>query len=76
MIARFFIVLFAALSAVGPAARAQPAPDADGFITLFSGHDLTGWTGLAGYWRVEDEAISGRQIKETSRQTFLVLSTL
>ena len=76
MIARFFIVLFAALSAVGPAARAQPAPDADGFITLFNGHDLTGWTGLAGYWRVEDEAISGRQIKETSRQTFLVLSTL
>jgi Domain of Unknown Function (DUF1080) len=88
MIGRFFIVLFAALSAVSHAARAQPeltsapeaaalpAPDADGFITLFNGHDLTGWTGLADYWSVEDGAISGHQIKETSRQTFLIRSTL
>ena len=82
MIARFFIVLFAALSAVSHAARAQPeltsapVPDADGFITLFNGRDLTGWTGLADYWSVEDGAIRGHQIKETSRQTFLILSTL
>jgi hypothetical protein len=88
MIARSFIVLFAALGAVSHAAGAEPgltaapeiaalpAPEADGFITLFNGHDLTGWTGLADYWRVEDGAISGHQNKETSRQTFLVLSPL
>jgi hypothetical protein len=49
-----------------------PKPDADGFIALFNGHDLAGWAGLAGYWSVRDGAISGHQIKDVSRQTFLV----
>jgi hypothetical protein len=51
-------------------------PDAQGFITLFNGRDLRGWTGLADYWSVKDGAISGHQNKETSRQTFLMLSGL
>ena len=60
-----------------PTARAAlPKPDADGFITLFDGHDLTGWTGLPGYWSVRDGSISGHQTKETSKQTFLVYSAL
>jgi hypothetical protein len=49
-------------------------PDADGFITLFNGRDLTGWMGLPDYWSVRDGAISGHQTKDGSRQTFLVLS--
>jgi len=88
MIARFFVVLLVALCTVSHAARAEPeltaaaetavlpAPDADGFIALFNGHDLAGWTGLADYWSVKDGTISGHQIKETSKQTFLVLSAL
>jgi hypothetical protein len=49
-------------------------PDADGFITLFNGHDLAGWTGLAEYWSVRDGSISGHETRDTSRQTFLVFS--
>src|SRR5438045_6646271 len=63
--------------ATTPTARAAlPKPDADGFITLFDGHDLAGWTGLPGYWSVRDGSISGHQTKETSKQTFLVYSGL
>ena len=57
-------------------ARALPKRDADGFITLFNGHDLTGWTGLPGFWSVTDGSISGRQMKEISKQTFLVFTPL
>jgi hypothetical protein len=59
-------------TAIAPLAK----PDADGFITLFNGHDLAGWTGLAGYWSVRDGSISGHQTKDMSRQTFLVFSAL
>jgi hypothetical protein len=88
MIARFSIAVFLALCAVGRATGAEtasaaapktivlPPPDADGFVTLFNGHDLTGWTGLAGYWSVKDGAISGHQSKEMSKQTFLIHSAL
>jgi hypothetical protein len=41
-----------------------PAPDADGFISLFNGKDLTGWDGLEGFWSVKDGAISGEESKE------------
>ena len=36
-----------------------PKPDADGFITIFNGKDLTGWQGLEEYWSVKDGVISG-----------------
>jgi hypothetical protein len=86
MVPRFFVVLLVAVCTVSHAARAEPrltaeaaalpAPDADGFITLFNGHDLAGWEGLADYWSVKDGAISGHQTKEASKQTLLVLSAL
>ncbi len=41
-----------------------PAPDADGFISLFNGKDLAGWDGLEGFWSVKDGAISGEESKE------------
>ena len=31
-----------------------PKPDAEGFITIFNGTDLTGWEGLADYWEVKE----------------------
>jgi hypothetical protein len=79
--------VFCMLVAFGPAAHAAeqstacavanrnlPKPDADGFITLFNGKDLTGWQGLADYWSVKGGAIDGQEAKETSRQTFLVFT--
>jgi hypothetical protein len=59
-----------------PADAALPKPDPDGFIALFNGHDLTGWTGLPDYWSVTEGSIRGRQMKETSKQTFLVFTGL
>jgi hypothetical protein len=56
--------------------EALPKPDADGFITLFNGHDLTGWIGLPDYWSVTEGSIRGRQMKEASKQTFLVFTSL
>jgi hypothetical protein len=60
----------------GTAPEALPKPDADGFIALFNGRDLAGWTGLPDYWSVTDGSIRGQQMKETSKQTFLVFAPL
>jgi hypothetical protein len=51
-----------------------PPPDADGFIPLFNGKDLTNWEGLEGYWSVKDGVIDGSETKANSKHTFLVLS--
>ena len=51
-----------------------PKPDADGFITIFNGKDLTGWDGLEDYWSVKDGVISGHETKDKSKQTFLVFT--
>jgi hypothetical protein len=64
----------AAAPSVPGSAIALPKPDADGFVTIFNGRDLTGWTGLADYWSVRDGSISGHQTEDTSKQTFLVFS--
>ena len=72
--------LLVALTVLGLAATVRSAddksasakPDADGFITLFNGKDLTGWEGLEDYWSVKDGVISGHETKDKSKQTFLV----
>ena len=56
-----------------PAAE-LPSPDADGFISLFNGKDLTHWEGYPGYWSVKDDAITGSETSDKSLHTFLVLS--
>ena len=66
-------------AAPGAPAAAQaelPKPDADGFIELFNGKDLTGWSGLEGFWTVKDGVISGSEEKAKSEQTFLVLTAI
>jgi len=50
-----------------------PAADADGWITLFNGKDLTGWEGLKGFWSVVDGAIQCSETKESSVQSDLIL---
>lgn len=70
--------LLAAAAALAPAALPQDKPaelpkaDADGFVTIFNGKDLTYWEGLEGFWSVKDGAISAHETKEASKQTFLV----
>lgn len=52
-----------------------PKADAEGFVSLFNGKDLTGWEGVEGdYWTVKDGAIQGSQTRENSKHTFLILS--
>ncbi len=47
-----------------------------GFRSLFNGRDLGGWQGLAGFWSVEDGAITGRTTRERPApgNTFLIWS--
>jgi hypothetical protein len=84
MVHRLSVVALVALGLAVPAvladdkpaaARAElPKPDADGFMTIFNGKDLTGWEGLEDYWSVKDGVISGHETKEESKQTFLVFT--
>ena len=48
--------------------------DANGFISLFNGKDLTGWDGLEGFWSVKDGVIDCSETKEKSVQSDLILS--
>ncbi len=78
MVKHLSLVAFAALclsANVGGSAETKaelPKPDADGFITIFNGKDLTGWEGLEDYWSVKDGLIVGSETKDKSKQTFLV----
>jgi choline-sulfatase len=35
-------------------------PGADGFVSLFNGRNLSGWSGDAKYWSVEDGSLTGK----------------
>lgn len=68
--------LLTAFALLAPAAAAQdkpalPAPDADGWISLFNGKDLTGWSGDPTIWRVVDGYIQGK-VDKIGYNTFLV----
>jgi hypothetical protein len=48
--------------ALAPAARAQSPDNAPGFVSLFNGQDLSGWTGNPKFWSVEDGLITARRV--------------
>ena len=48
-----------------------PKADADGWISLFNGKDLTGWEGDPAVWKVVDGTISGKAEK-VGGNTFLI----
>ena len=52
------------LLALSPLLLAGPAGPEAGFTTMFNGRDLTGWEGLAGWWRVEDGTITSQSTPE------------
>src|ERR1700693_3416200 len=65
--------LLVAAANISSSSKAElPKLDADGFITIFNGKDLTGWEGLEEFWTVKDGVISGHETKRTSKQTFLI----
>ena len=63
---RFSLAAALALAAL-PAARAQGAADADGFVSLFNGKDFAGWKlpeGDGGHWKIVDGAIDYDALSE------------
>lgn len=76
VLATFVVGAEGKLTAPADAEVALPKPDAEGFITIFNGKDLTGWEGLQEYWSVKDGAISGHETEDASKQTFLVFTRL
>ncbi|HWE04273.1 MAG TPA: DUF1080 domain-containing protein [Tepidisphaeraceae bacterium] len=61
----------------GASASAEaPKPDAEGFIEMFNGKDLTGWSGYENYWSAKDGMIVGSEQKDHSKQTFLVYTAI
>lgn len=59
----------------GAAAAAEgPQPDAEGFVPLMNGRDMTGWEGEPGWWTIEDGALTGQSTpqKPCNKQTYLM----
>ena len=52
----------------------EPAAGLEGFVSLFNGKDLAGWTGDPNIWSVQDGAITGRTTRDIRVQenTFLI----
>ncbi len=67
-------LLGAALLSLPWASPAMAEDEGAGFKSIFNGKDLTGWSGKAGFWRVEDGAITGQTTAEmpTQGNTFLI----
>ena len=67
------IIVFAAMAAA-IAGAAEPPRDADGFVSLFNGKDLTGWDGDPRLWSVKDGAIRGETTAQNPARgnTFII----
>jgi hypothetical protein len=68
------LLLNLGLATFGLAARgAEPVAD-EGFVSIFSGKDLSGWDGDPRLWSVADGAIQGRSTEENPAKynTFLI----
>ena len=63
-----------AIGGAAIAAEEAPKANADGFVSIFNGKDLTGWDGDPRLWSVVDGAIRGQTTKEnpTYGNTFLI----
>jgi hypothetical protein len=62
-------------ASASPAAKADRAQaDAEGFVALFNGRDLTGWDGNPKFWSLKDGAITGQTTADnpTKGNTFLI----
>jgi hypothetical protein len=57
-------VLSLAVLIAGAALAAAAGPSEEGFVSMFNGKDLAGWEGKAGWWHVEEGAITSQSTKE------------
>jgi len=58
-------VLLFCLSVVSlPVLSLQAAAAEDGFVSMFNDHDLEGWEGKPGWWKVEEGAITSQSTPE------------
>ncbi len=62
---------------VGFSLAQDTKPDAEGFVPLFNGKNLSGWEGDSNLWRVENGCIVGETAaegpKKITKNTFLIL---
>jgi hypothetical protein len=69
------LILILCLSVAGVPQGASGADDIEeGFVSIFTGKDLTGWDGQPGWWRVEDGAITAESTAERpcKKHTYLI----
>src|SRR2546426_3113289 len=68
------LTLLAVVAVPCVARAAEPTPDADGFVSLFNGKDLSGWDGDPRLWSVKDGAIRGETTAQNPAKgnTFLI----
>jgi hypothetical protein len=72
ILARAFVAAGAAFFLIGAQEKAPlPKADAEGWISLFNGKDLTGWEGNPEVWKVEDGQILGKA-PTVKGNTFLI----
>lgn len=65
------LALTSAVMAEDNATLPPAVPGKDGFVSLFSGNDLEGWTFDATYWSVQDGAITGKTDGMLKRNHFI-----
>ena len=62
---KHMLSLLALLIAFSPVQAEQAKPDKDGFVRIFDGKTLTGWTPRAeGFWTVKNRAITGQTTED------------
>ncbi len=49
----------------------EPAPETAGFVPIFNGRDLTGWSGDPAVWKVEKEQLVGSTLTGLAKNDFL-----
>ena len=66
------LIIWLGLLAGPPVGRA--AGEEEGFVPIFNGHDLTGWDGKPGWWRVEEGAITAESTpqKPCTKHNYLI----
>lgn len=74
ILAALVLLACAAVIPANEETRQAAKPDPEGFVSLFNGKDLTGWSGDKKFWSVRDGAITGESTKDNPlrHNTFLV----
>jgi putative heme-binding domain-containing protein len=71
---RILLFVLAIVGLTFPLFGAGSADQEEGFVSIFNGHDLSGWDGKPGWWHVEDGAITGESTpqKKLLKHNYLI----